>query len=118
MSFLLLFLTDIAISLTHIIIPAIQTSVRSIIVRKIIKSAIYCFPELQEAYRDIMKAFYGIMKSQDQYIPFGFITGVTKFSHVSIFSDLNNINDITMDMHYVDVCGISENDLHKVFDDS
>lgn len=75
-------------------------------------------PELQEAYRNIMKAFYGIMKSQDQYIQFGFITGVTKFSHVSIFSDLNNLNDITMDMHYVDVCGISENDLHKVFDDS
>lgn len=75
-------------------------------------------PELQEAYRNIMKAFYGIMKSQDQYIQFGFITGVTKFSHVSIFSDLNNLNDITMDMHYVDVCGISENDLHKAFDDS
>lgn len=75
-------------------------------------------PELQEAYRNIMKAFYGIMKSQDQYIQFGFITGVTKFSHVSIFSDLNNLKDITLNSKYVDICGISENDLHEVFDDS
>lgn len=74
-------------------------------------------PELQEAYRNIMKAFYGIMKSQDQYIQFGFITGVTKFSHVSIFSDLNNLKDITLNSKYVDICGIFENDLHEVFDD-
>ena len=75
-------------------------------------------PELQEAYRNIMKAFYGIMKSQDQYIQFGFITGVTKFSHVSIFSDLNNLKDITLDASYADICGISENDLHEIFDES
>lgn len=75
-------------------------------------------PELQDAYRNIMKAFYGVMKSQDQYIQFGFITGVTKFSHVSIFSDLNNLNDITMDGRYADICGISEDDLHEVFDES
>lgn len=75
-------------------------------------------PELQEAYRNIMKAFYGIMKSEDQYIQFGFITGVTKFSHVSIFSDLNNLNDITLSPRYVDICGISEADLHEVFDES
>lgn len=75
-------------------------------------------PELQDALRNIMKAFYGIMKSEDQYIQFGFITGVTKFSHVSIFSDLNNLNDITLDPRYVDICGVSEDDLHEVFDDS
>lgn len=75
-------------------------------------------PELQEAYRDIMKGFYGVLKSEDQYIQFGFITGVTKFSHVSIFSDLNNLKDITLDASYVDICGISENELHEVFDES
>lgn len=75
-------------------------------------------PKLQDAYRAIMKAFYGVMKSEDQYIQFGFITGVTKFSHVSIFSDLNNLKDITLDARFADICGISEADLHEVFDES
>lgn len=75
-------------------------------------------PKLQDVYRGIMKAFYGVMKSEDQYIQFGFITGVTKFSHVSIFSDLNNLKDITLDARYADICGVSEADLHEVFDKS
>lgn len=52
-------------------------------------------PDLADTYREILKAFYGVMKSSDQHIKFAFLTGVTKFSKVSIFSDLNNINDIT-----------------------
>ncbi len=75
-------------------------------------------PELQEAYRNTLKAFYGVLKSQDQYIRFGFLTGVTKFSHVSVFSDLNNLKDISMLPLYVDICGISEKELYANFDTS
>ena len=75
-------------------------------------------PELQEEYRSMLKAFYGVLKTQDKYIRFGFLTGVTKFSHVSIFSDLNNLKDISMDCRYVDICGITEKELHRYFDGS
>ena len=53
--------------------------------------------ELQSEYRSILKSFYGNLKSCDKYIRFALLTGVTRFSRVSIFSDLNNLNDITMD---------------------
>jgi hypothetical protein len=46
---------------------------------------------LQDTYRSILKSFYSVLKSQDRYIRFAFLTGVTKFSKVSIFSDLNNL---------------------------
>ena len=51
--------------------------------------------ELQEIYRDTLKAFYGVMKSMDGDIKFAFLTGVTKFGKVSVFSDLNNLDDIS-----------------------
>ena len=73
---------------------------------------------LHDAYRNTLKAFFSVLKSMDAYIRFGFITGVSKFSHVSIFSDLNNLDDISMDPHYVDICGISEQELHDYFDGS
>ena len=47
--------------------------------------------ELQQGYRDTLKAFYGALKSSDRYIRFAFLTGVTKFGKVSVFSDLNNL---------------------------
>lgn len=58
--------------------------------------------ELQDDYRATLKAFYGVEKSMDQYIQFAFFTGVTKFSKVSVFSDLNNLADISMDQRYVE----------------
>ena len=67
--------------------------------------------DLQNTYRDILKAFYGVMKSCDGQIHFGFLTGVTKFGKVSVFSDLNNLNDLSMDTQYYDICGISHNEL-------
>ena len=73
-------------------------------------------PELQDAYRSQMKAFYSVMKTQDKYIKFGFITGVTRFSKVSIFSDLNNFTDISMDPRYVEICGITEKEIHDHLD--
>ena len=72
--------------------------------------------ELQDAYRAILKGFYGTLKSCDQYIRFAFLTGVTKFSKVSIFSDLNNIRDISMEEQYHDICGITEKELHTHFE--
>ena len=68
--------------------------------------------ELQAAYRSTLKSFYSVMKTMDKYIRFAFLTGVTKFGKVSVFSDLNNLQDISMDKRYVDVCGISEKEIH------
>ena len=72
--------------------------------------------ELQKAYRDTLKSFYGALKSMDACIRFAMLTGVTKFGKVSVFSDLNNLNDISMDHRYYDICGISEVELHQYFD--
>ncbi len=74
--------------------------------------------QLQDQFRSVMKAFYSILKTQDNYIRFAFLTGVTKFSKVSIFSDLNNLEDLTMNPDYGDICGISEKELHAYFEDS
>lgn len=71
----------------------------------------------QDAFRDTLKAFYGALKSCDAYIQFAMLTGVTKFGKVSIFSDLNNLNDISMDTRYHDVCGITETELKDTFHD-
>lgn len=73
--------------------------------------------ELQDEYRNIMNAFYGAMKSSDGYIHFAMLTGVTKFGKVSVFSDLNNLMDISMINRFSDICGISEVELHKYFDE-
>lgn len=72
--------------------------------------------ELQDEMRSILKAFYGVMKSADRYIKLGFLTGVTKFSKVSVFSDLNNIRDISMVPQYITICGITEEEIHSNLD--
>ena len=73
---------------------------------------------LQNDYRATLKAFYGVLKSCDPYIRFAFLTGVTKFGKVSVFSDLNNLKDISMLPQYSTICGITEQELHDNFDDS
>ncbi|NDV63681.1 AAA family ATPase [Bacteroides sp. 224] len=70
---------------------------------------------LSEEYRNALKAFYAVLKSSDRYLRFVLLTGVTKFSHVSLFSDLNQLNDITMDVQYSAVCGITEEELIATF---
>lgn len=70
---------------------------------------------LQTEYRNTLKAFYGVLKSCDQYIQFALLTGVTKFNKVSVFSDLNNLRDISMLREYENICGISEEELHRDF---
>ena len=68
--------------------------------------------ELQKEFRNTMKAFYSVLKTMDGCIQFAFLTGVTKFGKVSVFSDLNNLDDISMRKQYVDLCGVSEKELH------
>lgn len=66
-------------------------------------------------FRSKLAAIYSNFKSSAQYIRFVFITGVSRFSKLSIFSDLNNINDITFDNDYADICGITATELNKYF---
>lgn len=63
----------------------------------------------------ILKAFFGNLKSMDRYIRFAFITGVARFSKVSIFSDLNNLYDISMTEEFADICGWTEQELTENF---
>ena len=71
---------------------------------------------IQEEFRAALKSFYGVLKSADPWLRFVFITGVTKFSHVSIFSDMNQLRDISMEEDYAGICGISESELTDTFD--
>lgn len=72
---------------------------------------------LTNEYQKTLKAFYSVLKTQDGYIKFAFLTGVTKFGKVSVFSDLNNLEDISMNERYIDICGITEKELHTYFDE-
>ena len=72
--------------------------------------------KLQDDYRATLKSFYGALKSKDGCIKFAMLTGVTKFGKVSVFSDLNNLNDISLDNDYYNICGISEEELKGVFE--
>ena len=74
-------------------------------------------PSLQEQFRNTLKAFYGVLKSADADLKFALLTGVTKFSKVSVFSDLNNLKDISMSPRFHNICGITEEELHTVFDE-
>ena len=71
-------------------------------------------PLLSE-FRDTLKAFYGVLKSADRYLRFAFLTGVTKFAQVSVFSDLNQLQDISLWYDYATVCGITKEELTAVF---
>lgn len=73
--------------------------------------------ELQDEYRSTLKAFYGALKSMDGCIQFAFLTGVTKFGKVSVFSDLNHLTDLSMDRRYYNICGISEDELQEYFNE-
>lgn len=68
--------------------------------------------------RSTLQGFYSVMKSMDARIRFGFLTGVTKIGKMSVYSGLNNLNDISMIPDYVDICGVSETELHEYFDES
>ena len=70
---------------------------------------------VNDELREFFKGFYGILKGMDYALRFLFITGVTKFAKVSIFSDLNQLIDISLDNNYAELCGISETELLEQF---
>lgn len=71
--------------------------------------------DLEEHNKAVFKGFFSTLKSYDEHLQFAFLTGVTKFSKVSIFSDLNQLNDISMDRKYAGICGITEEELQGEF---
>jgi len=72
-------------------------------------------PDIASAMRDGLRNLYSVIKGSDAHLRFAFLTGVSKFSKVSIFSGLNNLNDITLDATYSALCGYTEQDVETVF---
>ncbi len=72
-------------------------------------------PPVARANRDFLRSVYGVIKDCDDYVRFAFLTGVSKFSKVNLFSDLNNLIDITLEPAYSSICGYTERDLDTVF---
>jgi hypothetical protein len=71
--------------------------------------------DLEEEHRNILKGFYSTFKGADEYLQFVFLTGVTKFSQVSVFSGFNQPKDISMHAKYETLCGISQEELESYF---
>ena len=72
-------------------------------------------PEVARANRDYLRGLYGVIKDNDAHVRFTFLTGISKFSKVNLFSQLNNLTDITLDPVYSSICGYTEHDLNTVF---
>ena len=79
------------------------------------KSLLETEGELNDKNRALFKGFFGNLKGMDGYIKFAFFTGVTKFSKVSIFSDLNQLRDISLSEKYASICGITQAELEANF---
>ncbi len=73
--------------------------------------------ELSLQNRNLLRDLYSVLKAYDQHIKFCLLTGVSKFSKVSVFSGLNNLQDITLNENYSTLCGITQNELEAYFDD-
>ena len=73
------------------------------------------YTEFEEQNRQELRSFYSPLKDSDKYIRFLFITGITKVSHVNIFSGLNQLNDISLNQDFSTICGVSETELEKYF---
>jgi len=72
-------------------------------------------PELATANRDYLRGFYGIIKDSAEHVRFVFVAGVSMFSKVSLFSGLNNLEDISLNPHFAAICGYTDNDIDRVF---
>jgi hypothetical protein len=73
-------------------------------------------PQCQKILK-VLKGFYSNIKKGEKYIRLAFVTGVSKFSHVSLFSDLNNLTDITLDVDYATMLGFTDNEIRKNYAD-
>ena len=71
--------------------------------------------QLEDRHRNILKAFYSVFKGADEHLQFVLLTGVTKFSQVSVFSGFNQPEDISMDIRYETLCGITQKELETYF---
>lgn len=69
--------------------------------------------DIHEAFRTLLKSIYSNLKDMDEYIRFAMITGVSRFSNTTIFSGLNNLQDITFDDEFDSICGFTENELKQ-----
>ena len=72
-------------------------------------------PKLATANRDYLRGFYGIIKDSAEHVRFVFVTGVSMFSRVSLFSGLNNLKDISLDPRFATICGYRDEDIDQVF---
>jgi len=70
---------------------------------------------IHERLRAALRGFYGVLKSYEDCLRFVFFTGITKFSHVSVFSVLNHLDDLSFDPCYADICGLTQNELEEYF---
>ena len=73
--------------------------------------------KIQDKNREILQSLYGVLKKADKYIQFAFLTGVTRYGKLGIFSAANNPKDLSMSDEYATICGITESELHTYFDD-
>jgi hypothetical protein len=72
-------------------------------------------PDLNQRFRTALRALYGMLKSADEYLRFVFMTGVTRFSELSLFSGFNQVRDISMERNYAGICGITAGELQTCF---
>ena len=72
-------------------------------------------PKVARANRDYLRGLYGVIKDSDAHVRFTFLTGISKFSKVNLFSQLNNLTDLTLDRRYSSICGYTDADLDAVF---
>ena len=70
---------------------------------------------IAQELRDGLKNFYSVIKESDEYVKFALLTGVSKFSKVSLFSGLNILDDLTLDRRYADICGYTQSELEATF---
>jgi hypothetical protein len=73
-------------------------------------------PQIHDEIKEELKGFYKVLKASDQYIQFVFITGITKFAQVSLFSGMNQPEDISFNAHYAALCGFTQEELESYFD--
>ncbi|MBR1862433.1 MAG: ATP-binding protein [Lachnospiraceae bacterium] len=109
---------SLAARFQNLIVKAVETTGRNavVLVDEYDKSPLEVGNEERLEHNEaVFKGFFSTLKSYDRYLKFVFLTGVTKFSKVSIFSDLNHLNDISLDREYSGICGITQGELEETF---